>query len=660
MDYQLGEKNKRKRIIIISSVILAVILIIAAIIIVYKYQESKKTVTVIPVSNLYTSYWGDNVNSYGMVSSDFAQEIYPEDEKTISEIFVNEGDSVTIGQQLLQYDKTALEIEVAQKELELKTVDNDITNAQKELKMLQNTKASTGNNGGDTPVVPNVPVEPEPSEDPSEDPSDNPTDDPTPTPVAPADVTVYTTISANSLPYGGDGSSGNPYKYLCTADYSISPEFMMQLLGISERVDFSDSSQTVTKSFAAVFEVRESDSNYGELIQSSKIDGTAANYTPPVTTEQTGLNFAPNITALGGISQMDSGFKIKKLANNYNDMGYTSAELKAKIAETNAQISQLQLDKKQAKIDLDKANLALSNSTVVSKIDGTVKSLIDVSEAKSNYKPFMTISGENTYYVTGTISEDKLGEITPGTEITAMSYETGNSYIAQIVDIDTYPVEDDNFSYESNPNNSTYPFTAVIQNSDGLYNGLYLEMTMSTTGNGADSEALYIQKMYIRTDDAGSYVMKRGEDNRLVKQYVEIGKIINSGYWYGIVSGLTMDDYIAFPYGKTVKEGARTVLEGDEEFENSEGEFTDGNTGEAEMLEGEDSIIDNDGTEDEDSTIDDDGMEDEDGTVDSGEESFSEGGVASMSEGNGIPIPSNLTTFSGKYRAAAFKEGFNC
>ncbi len=49
---------------------------------------------------------------------------------------------------------------------------------------------------------------------------------------------------------------------------------------------------------------------------------------------------------------------------------------------------------------------------------------------------------------------------------------------------------------------------------------------------------------------------KKGENDRLTKQYVEVGKIVYGSY--EIRSGLSMEDEIAFPYGKDVKEGART------------------------------------------------------------------------------------------------------
>ena len=65
-----------------------------------------------------------------------------------------------------------------------------------------------------------------------------------------------------------------------------------------------------------------------------------------------------------------------------------------------------------------------------------------------------------------------------------------------------------------------------------------------------------IETRFIRQDDGGSYVYRRGEDQLLHKQYVTTG-VVQWGYTE-IKSGLTVDDWIAFP-GKDVKENAETI-----------------------------------------------------------------------------------------------------
>ena len=61
---------------------------------------------------------------------------------------------------------------------------------------------------------------------------------------------------------------------------------------------------------------------------------------------------------------------------------------------------------------------------------------------------------------------------------------------------------------------------------------------------------------FVRYEDGVYYVFK-DENGKLKKQIVTATKSFD-GYTVTITSGLTMEDKIAFPYGKGVKEGALT------------------------------------------------------------------------------------------------------
>lgn len=81
---------------------------------------------------------------------------------------------------------------------------------------------------------------------------------------------------------------------------------------------------------------------------------------------------------------------------------------------------------------------------------------------------------------------------------------------------------------------------------------------MSNTSPDGFSDDLFILKAYIRQDDDGSsYVYVRDENERLKKQPVVTGRSIYGSY-IEIKEGLSMEDYIAFPYGKTLKDGVKT------------------------------------------------------------------------------------------------------
>ena len=91
------------------------------------------------MSYLSTSYWGDTTYSSGTAASDSTQEIYPSTEQTISDIYVTEGQQVSVGDPLLQYDKTKLELDVEAKDIAVKQAEIELDDAEDELKKLRNT-----------------------------------------------------------------------------------------------------------------------------------------------------------------------------------------------------------------------------------------------------------------------------------------------------------------------------------------------------------------------------------------------------------------------------------------------------------------------------------------------------------------------------------------
>lgn len=590
----MNKKTKRKLCIIaVTAVLLTAVFL--GLWFFFQYKNDQKTVDVVPVSQIADYYWPEQSSSSGMVVSNYVQELYPDPSKAISEVFVQEGQEVSIGDPLLQYDKTKLELDVKAKDIALKEIDLKIDTAQKQLTRLRNTKPA---------ATPRPTTRPTATPRPTSRPTTSPRPTATPTPVPPSDVTVYSRLDLNSLPYEGSGTSEDPYVFLCTSDCIITAEFLKWLLGEGAEPEPTltptptpepgsepeesggegeDGEPTPTPTpeptptprpsslaspFAAIFEVRDGNSNYGQLISSFKLDGTQLSG---------GFQMAGTIPGYNSLDSVITLFGASPTPNNYNDMGYTAAELNRLINEKKQEITDLQHDRKQAQLDLDKSNLQLRNSTVLSNVDGVVRTLIDLETASQENKPFLVVSGDSTYYVSGAVSESLLGLVQVGDVVSVNDYMNGGTYSARIVSIADYPLEANSNLYfygNSNPNSSNYEFTAVIEDQvENLQSGSYVDISLNVQDEEAQN-ALYIQKAYIREDNGGSYVMKAGIDNRLKKQYVRTGKSLY-GSSLEIKSGLTLDDYIAFPYGADVKEGVRVKVEGSEEgpvFDSSSGE----------------------------------------------------------------------------------------
>ena len=195
---------------------------------------------------------------------------------------------------------------------------------------------------------------------------------------------------------------------------------------------------------------------------------------------------------------------------------------------------------------------------VKSTVNGTVKSIADPENLMGS--PYIVLSADEGLYVTGTMGELQLEKVKAGQPIVINSWMTGMSYTGEITEISDYPEANGYYSYsEGNPNASFYRFTAYIENSEGLSNGEGVSISIQGESAGSAS-SLMIPSMYVRTEKGESYVMKQGEDGKLIKQIVKKGRTLY-GYYTEIQEGLTLEDFIAFPYGNLAKEGLNTELD---------------------------------------------------------------------------------------------------
>ena len=596
----MNENNRRKKFIILAVVLLLLGGLVLGGFLFLQYQNDQRTVEVIPVSQLADYVMEDQVSSYGRVVNNYTQQILPNPGQTVSQIFVKQGQEVHIGDPLLQYDRESLELDVEFRTVALSQADLDIETAQKQLRKLQNTKplATPGPAATTRPIVyptPRVTATPRPTVTPTP----RPTASPTPVPASTA--TLHTKLDLTAKPYEGSGLSDDPYVFLCKEGCLVTPEFLRWMLGYGPTPDPETDpdaeggaqepapSTWMRTPFSAVFEVRDGDSNFGRLIASFELDGN----------KLSGVIFPGDLTAVTTVETVAETFdepgeptptptpaptpvptttraptptprptaSPSPEPDNYDAMGYSAAELTELIAEKREEIRALQIARRQAKLDLDRASLVLKNSTVLSTVDGTVTSLLEPEEALAQNKPFLVVSGgHSSTYVVGAVSENILGVLQIGDPVTVMDYMTGSQYQGSLVEISAYPLDENSglFYYGTgNPNSSLYQFTATVEDDSQLISGQDVEITLSGLSSG-EGGTFFLQAPYLREDDRGTYVMKAGINNRLVKQYVKTGRS-NYGYSTEIKSGLTLNDYIAFPYSAEAQDGVRVHMQDSED-----------------------------------------------------------------------------------------------
>ena len=358
--------------------------------------------------------------------------------------------------------------------------------------------------------------------------------------------------------YKGSGTAEDPYVFFVTDGVKITNTFVNWVLGFNE-----EGTERVSDGYYVRLEIRESDTITGAFIRSIDLDGTVLTdhgYGPGtywVFNSDTGITKYEEEVPDDGGGGMDPGW-----GNDNDGSTYTAEELAQAIEDKKLEIQKLKLDERQAKLKLKNYNKEMEESTVVSAVDGYVKS-INGSEEDA----YMVVDSENGLYVKTTVSELDLADVAVDQVVNCSSWDTGAQFTAKITEIDAFPSSEDgsdnNYGSSVNVNSSSYPVLAVVDEdtAENLSEYESVSVTFPST-TVTDTGAIYLEKAYIRAENGQSYVYIADENEKLKKQYIRTGGTV-WGY-VEVKQGLSTDDQIAFPYGKAVKEGAAVKLADEE------------------------------------------------------------------------------------------------
>ena len=184
----------------------------------------------------------------------------------------------------------------------------------------------------------------------------------------------------------------------------------------------------------------------------------------------------------------------------------------------------------------------------------------DPSAAYLANTPVLKISGGGGYYLEGAISELQRDSIQVGQTVDVFTYDTGTSVQGTVDSITDYPAENlwGSSGGDTNPNVTYYKFIVFVDESADLQDSTYAQMTFSTQTSDGSSH-IYLDNAFIIRENGKSYVYVRGEKDKLEKRQVSTGGSLWGNYTEIRSDNLAEDEYIAFPYGKNVEEGAETV-----------------------------------------------------------------------------------------------------
>ena len=412
-------------------------------------------------------------------------------------------------------------------------------------------------NAGDD-STPSVSPTPTPTLGPNELPDPNATEEEIPG-ITDGEPQFYQKLDYTSQPFTGTGTEDDPYVFLVSSakgKVTVMGSFFNRMAGYSE-----DGTKVVQKGGSwfqlefhendtiADFEDRKLSCTGYYLIDGSLLENPVYMYAE---TEFT-LDDAMKYDDTGDDDEIpdDSGD-----GDDSTDSTTMTREDAIKIQKN--KVSSLKLDIEESNLNITKLENKVKNKLVTSKLDGTVAYIGDEATGSYNGDAFLKVKSKDGFYVTGTVSELMRDQMKEGTLLQCTSYDSG-SFEAKVLNVSDYPVDSSNNFYyggDSNPNVSYYTFNAEI--TDQSLQFTYQDyVTKSLKSNKLSKGSLVVMKAFIRTENGTSYVYKDVKGT-LKKQQVTVGSIVNSGYYAIVTSGLKSDDLLAFPYGNTVQEGAKT------------------------------------------------------------------------------------------------------
>lgn len=552
------------------------------------YLNSTNKIDVNSVSTLNTGYWDNPSTSTGFVSNSDRQSVLYDASKTITQVFVQEGQLVNSGDPLLSYDLTTLQSAVDTSQLDVEKAQNAIALAEHELKKLLNT----------TPI-PDVVEEPE-------------IQDHTPAPLpgvpekngnglypyilslsqAEKNFTaykIYYTSTTSEAPEKGPHEKASlwkeeremkesnntcwywiEYTYTDGSTNAYDPKDVVEYYSDKQQIPNKEIFLAGTKQNPYVFKLSENQGFvYGKLF----LDNANLNqylrfdvYTNDGDIDSSWLVRCDKFTTIQSINEGDmySVISHTKEEQKYVEVeqkpsqdlssGYTEIELAKAIRDKKQELKTLDLGLKKAQLSLSENKALLNDGVIRAKRSGIVRNIKKTSDSLQDGNTFLEVAGGQGTYIKGSISELMLNQINVGDTISAYCWTSGETFDAKIQSIDTVPSSNSNYNGSGNPNVSYYDFEAYAKDASKIQAGEYLELTFNSAGDTTSS--IWLSKAYVKQEGNKYYVLK-DVHGKLKKQYVTVGKIV-WGDTMEIKDGLSDTDYIAFAYSKNAKEGVKT------------------------------------------------------------------------------------------------------
>lgn len=284
-------------------------------------------------------------------------------------------------------------------------------------------------------------------------------------------------------------------------------------------------------------------------------------------------------------------------------------ERKADILTTNASIATKNKD-------IAKYRNGMKNATVTSPVDGEVQALNagGGTDNNGNPLPFMTIVETGGCRVKGYVNENNASVLTEGAAVVIRSRVSDQTWKGTIDSIDWNNAQQKRSDYGDSDTamSSKYPFYVTLDGGgEGLLMGqhVYIEPDVGQEDE-AEKNAINLPSYFVNDAEGNPWVWAQSSKGKLEKRSLKLGEYNGENDTYPVLSGLTAEDYIAYP-DDSLKAGMTCITYDDATFDPSAG----GSTGDMDGKVDTDGTGSKDGTDGGDMGTEDGGTADNSGTA---------------------------------------------
>lgn len=299
----------------------------------------------------------------------------------------------------------------------------------------------------------------------------------------------------------------------------------------------------------------------------------------------------------GYYSQIESLKKERADAPEDAKFQYTT-----QIQTVETSIKQAEFNKKSKNVEIGKMEESINNSVVTSELAGVIKKISEngYDSYSGEELPYISVLAVGDFRVKGLVNEMNMGNISQGAPVLIRSrVNEEQTWTGVISEVGTQEEQNNNNGYYDGGGAETatkYPFYVTLDSTEGLMLGqhVYIELDFGQT---VKKEGIWLYDTYIAyEEDGSSYVWADNGKGRIEKRAVEVGEFDGNLFMYQILSGLTEEDYVAYPMD-SLYEGVETVTDPDqvdysspmynqdmEGMDGMEGGFDEGMPGEDGML----------------------------------------------------------------------------